>query len=287
MNCGIMPNYQCTAACKHCLYACDPQWGDGYMTTEMMRYVCKTLKESGCRSVHIGGGEPFIDFDGLCELVRTCKTFGIKVDYIETNAFWVNDEEKTIRRLQTLSQTGVDALCISHDAYHAEYVDATLPLKLAKICRHIGYGYFMWETQINRLRFNGRAIQLEKEHFQNKPLKDILLEARSRKGCKGLTSGNHFHVDINGMYIPPGCTGIVLPLKEVLSNQFSKNYPVFNALYNGGPAALIELAQERGFELDPTGYPSVCACCFFVRKYLSESGGFAELDREHYVHALM
>jgi len=282
-----MPNYRCTAACKHCLYACDPHWEDEYMTEDTMREVCETLKKAGCRSVHIGGGEPFINFGGLCKLVKMCRKHGIHVDYVETNAYWADEEERTVRYLNELRRAGVDALCISHDAYHAEFVPPELPKGLAQTCRRVGYGYFLWETQLDRLRFNGRAVLLEADHVQKKPLADIQREALRRGACKHLTSTNHFHVDLYGRYIPPGCTGIVLPLEKIISSNSNGIYPAFDALYNGGLSALLALARERGFEPDPAGYPSVCACCFHTRKWLSETGEFAEFDREHYIHAVM
>jgi hypothetical protein len=255
------------------------------MTREMMQEVCAILKKHGCRSLHIGGGEPFMDFDGLCSLVHTARTHGIVVEYVETNAYWADDEEKAVRYLRALSRAGANALCISHDAYHAEFIDPTLPVRLADICRRTGFGYFLWETQINRLRFNGRAITLEEGYIQKKPPEDIQCEASKRGACKSLTSRNHFHVDLHGKYIPPGCTGIVLPLEEVFLGISSGKYPAFEALHNGGLPALLALALGRGFALDPEGYPSVCNCCFHVRKWLSGLEGFAELDKEHYIHA--
>jgi hypothetical protein len=256
------------------------------MTEKMMHDVCKVLRENGCRGVHIGGGEPFIEFDGLCELVRVCRDNGISVDYVETNAYWANNEARAIKYLNALSRAGVNALCISCDEYHAEYIPYELPLKLAGVCRRTRYGYFLWETQLNNLRFNGRAIHLEAERKPKKPLPAILNDARTLGPCKNLTSKNHFHIDLYGRYIPPGCTGIVLPPEDVLSMEYAEGYAAFEALYNGGLTALLELAQNLGFEPNPAGYPSVCACCFHTRKWLSEREGFPELDKEHYIQAL-
>jgi hypothetical protein len=282
---GIMPNYECTAACRHCLYACDPDWDSGYITPEKTHGICQTLRQNGCQSVHIGGGEPFIQFDGLIKMIKIIRARGIAVEYIETNAFWARDEALTLRRLQTLSEAGADTLCISRDSYHAEFIPPALPAKLAETCRRTGFGYFLWETQYNRLRFGGRAVSLEEEHAEKKPLEEILRGAVSGGACKNLTSAHHFHVDLNGYFIPPGCTGIILPLDEAVSGLTPGRYPAFEALYNGGLTALVSLAVGRGFAPDPAGYPSVCAACFHVRKWLSQQPGFPELDASHYVHA--
>ncbi|MDR1574861.1 MAG: hypothetical protein LBS37_02540 [Treponema sp.] len=58
-----MVNYRCTAACRHCLYACSPTRRAGYLSREVMREICRLLRKGGIGSVHIGGGEPFLDFE--------------------------------------------------------------------------------------------------------------------------------------------------------------------------------------------------------------------------------
>ena len=76
---GIMANYQCTAACRHCLYACSPERSGGYISKAVAEEISSLLRKGGCRAVHIGGGEPFLDFDGLLELVQTVTSAGIDV----------------------------------------------------------------------------------------------------------------------------------------------------------------------------------------------------------------
>ena len=90
------------------------------MSEPVMHEMFAMLRECGCRSVHIGGGEPFIDFGGLLKLVRTAKQYGIRIDYIETNAYWVDDDTSTKKRLGELLAVGTDTFCISVDPYHAQ-----------------------------------------------------------------------------------------------------------------------------------------------------------------------
>ena len=60
---GLMVNYQCNAACRHCLYSCSPARNPGYVNESSAEEICRLLYKGGCRSVHIGGGEPFLDFE--------------------------------------------------------------------------------------------------------------------------------------------------------------------------------------------------------------------------------
>jgi len=300
MHCGIMVNYQCTAACQHCLYASSPAWQDGYITEATMRDVCQMLRKYGCTSIHIGGGEPFMDFEGLCMVARMARDHGITIEYVETNAYWATDEATIRDRLRQLRHVGIDAFCISNDAYHAEFIDPALPKRLAAVCQREGFGHFMWQTRLNGLRFNGRATQLEEAHFPKKPIAALLKEAEARGGCRKLLSTNHFHVDMHGQFIPPGCTGFVLPLEDALNGTLHNHanrylsdrhedtamrYPAFVSLYNGGAAALYNTARQHGFAPDEEDYPSVCNLCFHMRRYLSTHHGFAELDEEHFRHA--
>jgi len=308
---GIMANYQCNAACRHCLYACSPQRSGGYIQPQVADEVCSLLREGGTRSVHIGGGEPFLDMDLLISLLDTCLRSGVAVDYIETNAFWAEDEGRVKKYLHALKMAGVDTLCISLDPFHAEYVPPALPIKLADICRKEGFGYFLWQEKYRALlsrlkqpnkahtreelkaqlscdyaletaqtygiRFGGRALSIEAEYGTPKPKADLL----QKRPCRNLLTSGHFHVDLYGRYIPPGCTGIVIPLEEAVRGVPHDKYPAFDALVTGGVASLLDLAQGLGFKAQTT-YTSSCALCIDIRYWLSGQDGFPELDAEHY-----
>ena len=312
---GIMANYRCNAACRHCLYACSPERTGGYITAQTVKEVCELLRFAGCRSVHIGGGEPFLDFDGLVTLIHSAIGSGITVDYIETNAFWAADWKQAEKKLRMLARAGADTLCISTDPFHAEYVPPDLPMTLAKICRSIGFGYFLWQerylsalsqlesgktyarAELERfispryiletansygLHLGGRAVNIEAEYSAHKPVGDVA-DARP---CRNLLSGGHFHVDLYGRFIPPGCTGIAVPLDEAIHGIPNGKYPVLEVLLSGGSAALLRYAKERGFTEDEQGYPSGCALCFHIRHWLCKHTPSPELGAEHYAESL-
>ena len=312
---GIMANYQCNAACRHCLYACSPDRGNDYITQGAAEDICELLVEGGCHSVHIGGGEPFLNFDGLIKLLKACRKSSVRVEYLETNGFFATDEKETEGYLRALSEAGADTLCISLDPFHAEYVPFELPLRLAEICRKNNFGYFLWQERFLRslapvvptkaqsradlqqqispgyiietarrygLSMGGRAINIEGEFAKPVPVSELL----SSKTCRHLRSSDHFHVDLYGNFIPPGCTGIAIPLKEAVHGVPDGKYPAFEALLNGGIAGLVDFAGKKGFRPDDE-YTSSCALCFYTRKWLSENSDCPELDPEHYVASLM
>ena len=312
---GIMPNYQCTAACRHCLYACSPSFGSGYMAESIIDEVLGLLREGGCRSVHIGGGEPFLDFEGLLTLLDKARKFGVMVDYIETNGYWATNEENIAKRLRALKKAGGNALCISVDPFHSEYVPYAYPILLAKVCHREGFGYFLWQERFLRMlqktnpniahdrkaleksisedyiintataygiRIGGRAVQIEMEYKSREPLESLLQD----KPCIELVSTGHFHVDMYNQFIPPGCTGLLLPMAEVVNGIEPGKYPVYESLYRGGVRSLYLLSLDYGFVANEEGYTSSCVLCFFIRKFLSEKDIFAELCTRHYVEAM-
>lgn len=97
---GVITNYYCSSACKHCLYNSSPSWKKEYMTEEMADKVFKTLKNFGVFSVHIGGGEPFLNFEGLKKVVEKANENGVYIEYIETNASWVENEKRQSKSLK-------------------------------------------------------------------------------------------------------------------------------------------------------------------------------------------
>jgi len=312
---GIMANYKCNAACRHCLYACSPTRSGGYITKEVAESVCKILRDGGCRSIHIGGGEPFLNFDKLLMLIETVSNSGIIVEYIETNAFWASNQKQTARMLKDVQLAGANTLCISLDPFHAEYVPVELPLSLAATCQDVGFDFFLWQerflakllrmdrskihnrTEIENqlspdyiietarsygVHMGGRAIGIETEYNSSMSVDRI----KSSKPCFGLLSGNHFHVDMFGRFIPPGCTGIAIPLYEAVNGIEMGKYPAFESLLNGGTDELLKYAIGLGFLPSEQGYTSNCALCFHIRNWISINAPTPELDKEHYAEAL-
>jgi hypothetical protein len=268
------------------------------------------LNAGGCGSVHIGGGEPFLDFEGLLMAVRTLRHAGIALEYVETNAYWAQNEDEARKKLERLQAEGADTLCISLDPFHAEYVPYGYPLRLYDLCGRTGMGAFLWKPQYAEdlsgldprkthtsaemketvsaeyigetaksygIRFGGRAVTIEREYAPSQPAEELLDDAP----CAGLLSGGHFHADMLGYFIPPGCTGLRLPLAEAVNGIPPEKYPAFEALYYRGIRGLWDYAAAHGFTADIAGYPSKCNLCFHIRRHLSGQT-HPELDPEHY-----
>ena len=87
---GVITNYFCTSSCGHCLYFCSPKWKKDYIEKGMLVQIIEKIRSLGCCSIHIGGGEPFLDLSGLKMVVETCKSTNMGIEYVETNSSWYN-----------------------------------------------------------------------------------------------------------------------------------------------------------------------------------------------------
>ena len=303
---GIIPNYHCSAECRHCLYGCSLSWSNDYITKEKAREICRNLKLRGCRSVHIGGGEPFLNFNGLLDLVDEILYAGLLLEYIETNASWVTGNVRD--KLSELKAHGVECLLISVDPFHIEYIPLEKPIALIKACNNC-LDYFVWkqnfiaplskmsmiikhgreelESTLGEdyiydtakkygIGYNGRALNIAREFCETKPFDQII----SSGPCMEIVGTNHYHVDYLGSYIPPGCTGMGVPLDE-LDNINEDKYPVFTKLYEKGIKGLYSYATENGFK-ENRSYTSKCELCFEIRKYLNKNKKTADITPDDF-----
>ncbi len=299
INGGIIPIYKCPAACRHCLYGCSNEMGGAYASEEQSEKLVKKLFAMGCRSMHIGGGEPFLNFERLVALLKIMRENLLDVDYIETNAAWCTDnisDDEILTRLKKVKSLGGNCILISVDPYHIEFVKLKYPLRLIRLCEDAGLEYFVWKFEYLRslvhldhdktytrkeleaelgenyvydtansygLSYNGRALQIAREYLNLRPIENFLASSP----CASITSKGHFHADYNSYFIPPSCTGLGIPLDD-LADITKEKYPAFFALANGGLKSLYSYAGEQGFSPNKNGYASKCDVCFDMRKFL-------------------
>ena len=300
---GIIVTYKCTAACLHCCYCSSPRRSGRYMSRQVADKIFSLLKNMGCLSVHIGGGEPFVNFEKLLEVCRSAAERRVSIDYIETNASWCADEADVFDKLEKLMSAGVDCLLVSLDPFHNEFVPYAKIKKLLKCCKTAGMGVFPWQSKFGRivgamdenathslaeyekvfgegfiksiaegygLGYNGRALKiLEKITEDRKPCEYFAKE----DSCRGaIASLNHFHVDMDENLIPPSCNGFRANIFELCESGLDcDKYRYFTAITEGGLGLLLDRAKTLGFSPKSEGYASKCALCFDIKKFVCGS----------------
>lgn len=295
---GLITNYYCSSKCRHCLYGSSPGWKKEYITKEMTRAIFKKLRSLGIYSIHIGGGEPFLNIPSLIQVVKTAAQEGITIEYIETNSSWYRDEKSGIRVLKELKDCGIDTLLISISPFHNEYIPFYKVKGVINACKKAGISIFPWLSEFYSdidafnddkphkleeylehyganylkevnyrfgLTMRGRALKTYKNIYKHTPLEKIL---ENNGGCKELEQTTHFHIDLYGNYIPGLCSGLAIDYRDLGEIIDKDKYPIITTLYTKGIRGLHDIAVEK-FGFHPENeYLSKCHLCFEIRKFL-------------------
>jgi len=278
------------------------------MTRDMADKVFALLSDKGCRSVHIGGGEPFMNFDALIEVCKSALRHRVAVDYIETNASWYTDDKNVSQKLDALRDAGVDCLLISLDPFHNEFIPYAKVSDLLKCCRKNNFGTFVWQSKFERIvskldestthsleeytsklgadfvksiadaygiGYNGRALRiLDAPHNPTSPKHPAGYFLDTRDTCANkLGSLSHCHIDLNGDFIPPGCIGFKVNLFDLCGDGLDENgekYANFLSVVSHGFDEFYKRALSLGFQPNSNGYVSKCKLCFDIKQYMHE-----------------
>ena len=295
---GLITNYYCSSKCRHCLYGCSPSWKKEYITSETARKNFEKVIELGCYTLHIGGGEPFLNTNGLLETTKTAFEQNLNIEYIETNSSWYKDEKSALEILNQLKKNRVNTLLISMSPFHNEHIPFKKVKNVIEACEKTGLSVFPWihdfYKELNAfddnvthtleeykeqfgenyveyipsrywIHFGGRAIETYKNIYDLKPIDRMLNDS---KVCNELTDTSHFHVDLFGNYIPGLCSGLSIKVSDLGNSLENEKYPILTTLYNNGIKGFLELAKSKyGFN-PKTEYLSKCHLCLEIRSFL-------------------
>jgi len=299
MDGGIITNYVCTSRCGHCLYGCSPNREKDYLEEEVLDSITKTIKRLACRSVHIGGGEPFLDAEALVWTVNGIRKRGIDIEYVETNAMWYRDPESAVDLLLKLRDAGLATLLISISPFHNGFVPFAKVKGAIQACRRTGMRIFPWIMDFydDIDRFDDTCTHSLQEYldaFGPDYLRDILgrywihmggraaatyagilstysadqiIQSYGRP-CAELAGTGHFHIDLYGHYLPGLCSGLAIRHTHLGLELDPQVYPLIDVLYKKGIAGLLELAQAAYGYVPKGDFVNKCHLCLDIRRYL-------------------
>ncbi len=270
--------------------------------------------------LHFTGGEPFLNFDLLIKAVKIASELKIPSLFVETNAFWCTEERETREKLIELRNNGLNGILISVNPFYLEYV----PFERTERCVNISYEvfgdnmmvyqgqYFMLFKKLKlkrKMDFNEYFINVEKKEnmFQNtefffmgrapyavgkpfhKYFKSYRAEDLLKVPCSPPFLRNwHNHFDNYGNYIPGYCGGLSFGKidKDIIGKPIDiEEYPILYYISAGDFQSLLNLALKEGYVISKEGYFSKCHLCVDIRKHLSYSRKYQELQPyEFYQH---
>lgn len=296
---GIITNYYCTSACGHCLYCCSPRWKKEYVEKETLSKILERIKRLGCDSVHIGGGEPFLNLDGLKMVLEVFHSAQVSTEYVETNSSWFRGRESASEILSSLRKRGLSTLLISMSPFHNEHIPFYKVKGVIAACREANINVFPWiadfypeidgfddrtthtlsEYQSKYggdylskipsrywVHFGGRALKTFSRVYGTMDCCEIL--SSNTGGCGELMDVSHFHIDLFGNYIPGLCSGLTINSADLGEGLSPQDYPFLTTLYRKGIEGFFDLAASRFGFLPSRDYMSKCDLCADIRRYL-------------------
>ena len=316
---GLMLTYKCPASCEFCYYHCGPH-SSGLMPIDTALEVWQSLTAIAGENakLHITGGEPFLYFDHLADLMHRAKNLNLTpVNTIETNAFWATSIDKAHDVLRRMHAAGLTGLLVSASMFHNEFIpfartqnciDAAVDVfghggllvwteqqrelvarlpdhdkthTLEEFCRVIGIPADSPQLpRLYGLTPGGRVPDALRHCYAAAPAQSF----RGDRCERELLSTTHFHIDHFGNLFTGLCAGIAPGDGENLHPPISEDtFPVFCQLCEEGPFGLMQMAaDEFGYVPRDDGYISKCDLCFDIRRTLRTTGTFPELRPANY-----
>ncbi|MDJ0722699.1 MAG: radical SAM protein [Desulfobacterales bacterium] len=298
---GVIVNYHCVSRCGHCLYNCGPHRARGYLDGVRAEQIFRRIVVLGCRSVHIGGGEPLLDPAGLAAVLHAARQTGMGIDYVETNSAWYVDQARAVRILSDLRAEGLRTLLVSMSPFHNAHIPFARVRGVIDACREAGIQVFPWVNafvrDLDRLGANethtmaefeaafgqdylaripdrywihlgGRALETFRAVYAGHSAAEVLAES-PRSCARALSDTSHFHIDLEGRYIPGLCAGLAFAMEDLDGPLPAGKYPLLERLTSNGIRGFYNLACDvYGFEPVRESYLSRCDLCTDIRSYL-------------------
>lgn len=309
---GVITNYHCVSRCGHCLYNCGPHREKDYLDRVTAEAIFSRIIERGCRSVHIGGGEPLLAPDKLTAVAEAARRTGMGIDYVETNSAWYVDAGQADDVLSRLRQAGVGTLLVSISPFHNASIPFSRVRGVIDACRRTGMHVFPWVNAFVRdldrlggdrphamaefeaafgrdylrripdrywIHLGGRALETFRPVYPGYTAAEIL--DKSPRSCtRALSDTSHFHIDLYGRYVPGLCAGLAIPMEDLGRPLREGAYPLLDRLCAAGIRGLYELAAaEYGHRPGREDYLNHCDLCTDIRQFLMNgtSEAFPEL----------
>jgi MoaA/NifB/PqqE/SkfB family radical SAM enzyme len=268
----ILLTYQCTCECDHCFVWGSP-WQTGTLTLEQIEQILMQAKDAGVTSVYFEGGEPFLYYAILIQVVRKAADMGFSVGIV-TNAYWANSVADAEEWLRPFVGRLAD-LTVSSDLFHCSEAMGERPQNALVAAKWLNIPTGMISVAQPNADAQQSHGQIEEESavmYRGRAVEKLAPRAASHPwerydSCphEDLREPGRIHLDpLGNLHL---CQGLVIgnlfekPLKQICEEYDADAHPVCGPLLDGGPAALVteyNLPHE-------SSYADACHLCYEAR----------------------
>ena len=314
-NVDFLLTFKCPAECQHCSYKSGPKRTGFINLKEVSGYLNELIKMHPLQSVWVHGGEPFLYFDYLEQIIKEAKKREIPDRGVISNCFWAKNEKIAMNKLEILKKAGLMSLTFSFDYFHQkfipwDYVKNALKSAITLSFEKVYLDSYFLESLDSYNEFN----RITKDNLRN--LGEIegvtyhqmvmSLEGRGAelseymKKNKEIPSGkcpvpfwidgdfqNPETIEIDSEGNVTLCPGICIgntniqSLTKIIQNYNVESHPVLSFIWKEGPIGLLKIANEQGFQQNQL-YVNECHLCYELRKFLRSIYPYSLAPKECY-----
>ena len=121
----------CTGKCKHCSQG-EHNNSESIDKAYAADIVYKIAEKYNIKSVMTFGGEPLLCPETVCEIHKAAKEMNIPKRQLITNGYFSRDTEKIKLVAKKITESGVNGILLSVDAFHQETIPIEYVLQFAK-----------------------------------------------------------------------------------------------------------------------------------------------------------
>lgn len=134
---AILLTDKCTAECEICCFSCSPK-KNNVMAREIAEQIVEQAAQmNSIKTVGFSGGEVFLQYDFLLEMIKFASNFGLRTT-CTTNGFWASTYEDALEKLVELKNNGLSKIGLSLDHYHQKFVSVENIKNILIACKRIG-----------------------------------------------------------------------------------------------------------------------------------------------------
>jgi pyruvate-formate lyase-activating enzyme len=303
---GLLITQRCNAACTHCATSCGPDKTAALSRANVFRIMeeASALAAGRALTFCISGGEPFLDFAHLRNIVAHGRSLGGECTCV-TNGYWATTDDKARILLTELRAHGLVRIAVSTSRFHQRFVKLARVQRALRMAVEVGLGAVLKvaatpqeRAQVERLQawavdtglagVEVIALMPYLREGQQLPAGDFALQPGLPAGpCPAPSLTVREDGTAYSCCSPAGFTDS-LSLGNAVDEGFEAPFLRFllngrqRVLREGGPAAFADAIRRRGLgHLLRERYAGVCDLCAHIASDPTLDAVAAQVATEH------